>query len=308
MNAITSRRWLKLGLIFRPGSYDWLHTHAQNPLPESLGGGFFRVYFSSRDSRNRAHGGYFIFHIERPTEIIKLSPKPVIGLGSVGAFDDAGVMPSGLITTGGKRMLFYTGWSKTVDVPFAFHIGLAISTDGEVYERISKAPVLGRNYFDPYIVGAPYVIEEGEKLRMWYVSCTEWVSDLEVKTPKHYYTIKHAESLDGITWKCSDHLCIPYCQDEYAIARPIVWKQGKKYFMWFSYRGGQNSYRIGTAESLDGIDWKRDDDHLGIDVSSSGWDSEMICYAHPIFYNGQTYALYNGNSYGSTGIGLALLK
>ena len=29
----------------------------------------------------------------------------------------------------------------------------------------------------------------------------------------------------------------------------------------------------------------------------------MICYAHPLFDGGQTYALYNGNDYGATGYG-----
>ncbi len=40
-----------------------------------------------------------------------------------------------------------------------------------------------------------------------------------------------------------------------------------------------------------------------IDVSESGWDSEMIKYPCVFEHEGQLYMLYNGNSYGKTGIG-----
>jgi len=51
--------------------------------------------------------------------------------------------------------------------------------------------------------------------------------------------------------------------------------------------------------------WQRDD-KLALEVSDDGWDSEMICYAHPLNYKGSVYALYNGNGYGATGVGLAV--
>jgi len=76
--------------------------------------------------------------------------------------------------------------------------------------------------------------------------------------------------------------------------------------MWYSYRGSK--YRIGYAESKDGISWIRKDSEVGIDVSSSGWDSDMIEYPHVFDHGGQLYMLYNGNGYGKTGIGLAVLE
>lgn len=299
--------WKKLGTIFRASGSGWMTSHAQNPLPEYLGDGLYRVHFACRDAANRARGGWFVFHVDRPEEICEVSEKPSIDLGTLGAFDDAGVMPSGLAEHDGRKFLYYTGWSRTVDVPFSFHIGLAKSLDGRVFERVSLAPVLGRNHFDPYITGAPYVMIDGSRFRMWYVSATGWAVDREGEVPRHYYTVKYAESDDGVNWKCSDRLCLDYREGEYAIARPVVWKDGHTYRMWFTYRGGANTYRIGVAESSDGIGWRREKDDLGIDVSSTGWDSEMICYAHPIYYGGRTYALYNGNGYGATGVGLAVL-
>jgi len=299
--------WKKLGLIFEPGKAPWMHSHAQNPFPEALGGGKYRVHFASRDAQNRARGGFFVFSPDDPTIIQEVSTDPTLDLGPLGAFDDCGVMPSTIVNWRGQRLLYYTGWSKAVEVPFSFHIGLAISErERAAFTRASLAPVLGRNHFDPYITGAPCVLVENDTLRMWYISGTQWIRETPSSKPKHYYTVKYAESSDAVSWKCSEHLCIPYEGDDYAIARPIVCKTDSGYSMWFTYRGGENTYRVGEASSKDGINWTRQQKPLAIDVSESGWDSEMICYAHPLFHGGRRYALYNGNNYGATGIGLAV--
>jgi hypothetical protein len=75
--------------------------------------------------------------------------------------------------------------------------------------------------------------------------------------------------------------------------------------MWYACRG--ETYRIGYAESADGLSWKRHDAQAGIDVSEEGWDSEMIAYPWVFDHGGRRYMLYNGNGYGETGIGLAVL-
>ena len=46
----------------------------------------------------------------------------------------------------------------------------------------------------------------------------------------------------------------------------------------------------------------------GISVSASGWDSEALEYPHVFDHAGARYLLYNGNGYGKTGFGLALLE
>ena len=68
-----------------------------------------------------------------------------------------------------------------------------------------------------------------------------------------------------------------------------------------------NNYVLGYAESTDGINWIRKDDQIGITTSKSGWDSEMIEYPFFINYNNKKYLFYNGNEYGKTGIGYAIL-
>ena len=78
--------------------------------------------------------------------------------------------------------------------------------------------------------------------------------------------------------------------------------------MWYSIRFVEKLYRIGYAESLDGINWERKDSLVGIDVSENGWDSEMICYPSIIDVNHNRYLFYNGNNNGRNGFGYALYQ
>ena len=73
---------------------------------------------------------------------------------------------------------------------------------------------------------------------MWYTGGVNWENNNGVL--KHYYTIKHANSSDGIHWEASPEVCIPFQYDtEYAIARPSVTKIGDTYHMT---RAGFNDY------------------------------------------------------------------
>ena len=299
-------KWTKRGVIFEPqGNLAWMTTHAALPVVDEMIN-HYRVYVSGRDEKGRAQIGHFEFDVENPKQIIRVSNKPVIGLGPLGSFDDSGVTSSWVVNQNGRKYQYYSGWSLGMTVPFYFFIGLAVSDDGgESYRKVSKSPVLGRHETDPYLTASPCVLVENGIWRMWYVSGTKW--EIENNKPKHYYHIKYAESSDGIRWDRKGVVCIDYkSTDEYAIARPCVVKKDGLYRMWYSYRG--EAYKIGYAESEDGLSWIRKDEEAGIDVSESDWDSEMICYPYVWEHKGKMYMLYNGNGYGRTGIGLAILS
>ena len=298
--------WLKKGQILKPsGQFDWMVTHASLPFATNLGGDLFRIYFYGRDSQNRSRPGYIEVNIDQPEKILHITENPVLELGPLGAFDDSGVMPSWIVDHNDKKYMYYVGWNQGVTVPFLTFTGLAISNDdGQNFKRFSRAPILDRNAIDPYLAHTPCVIIENRTWRMWYSSGVRW--EIEDGQPKHYYHIKYAESKDGINWERKGIICIDFkSKDEYAIARPCVLKEDGLYKMWYSYRG--KSYRIGYAESRDGIIWQRKDEEAGIDVSESGWDSEMAAYAFVFQHKANKYMLYNGNGYGKTGLGLAIL-
>ncbi len=298
-------KWKKLGHVFCPkGEAEWMSTHASVPFAEHLEGDLFRIYFTVRDIKSRSYTAYIDIDILNHTRILNVSAEPVLVPGALGEFDDSGSMACWLTKKNDVSYMYYQGWNLGVTVPFRNSIGLACRSGVERFRRYSPGPILDRSMFEPHFTATPCVIFDGLKWRMWYLSCTDWL--LEGDSVKHKYHIKYAESDDGVNWIRKGVVAIDYAaENEYAISRPSVLYDGGVWRMWYSYRG--SSYRIGYAESEDGIKWQRLDSQVGIDVSSSGWDSEMIEYPFVFEHNGKLYMLYNGNNYGKTGFGLAVL-
>jgi hypothetical protein len=297
--------WQKHGLLIAsPPPVSWGVSHAMVPVAELRDDGV-RVYFSARDAEGRSSTGYAEFNPANPAETLRFGPRALLEPGALGAFDDAGAMGACVLKRDGRTHLYYIGWSRGVSVPFYTFIGCAASVDGgESFDRVSAAPVVERGTHDPFLTTSPWVLVEDGHWRMWYASGTGWRPDGE--RPQHFYNIKYAESDDGAAWRRAGITCIDFeTPSECAIARPCVVRDRDLYRMWYSYRG--DAYRIGYAESRDGIEWERKDAEAGIDVSDDGWDSEMIEYPCVFDYEGKRYMLYNGNGYGASGVGLAVL-
>jgi hypothetical protein len=269
------------------------------PVAEHLRDDEYRIYFSGRDISNRSMVGFAEVDLA-DLAATRYASEPVLGLGELGCFDDNGVTPSWMTTYGGRKYLYYIGWNQGSTVRMALVAGLAVSDDGGLsFSRVSRVPILDRTHEEPYTLNtAPCVLRDNGLWRMWYVSGVEW---LHPDLPR--YNIKYAESDDGLRWRRDGITCIDFeSSDENALARPCVLKEDGIYRMWFSYKG--ESYRIGYAESMDGYTWERLP--AGIDVSASGWDSEMIEYSYVFRHKERLYMLYNGNDYGRGGIGLAV--
>jgi len=297
-------KWRKLGRIFAPdGSKPWMQAYAANPIPESIGGNCYRIYFSSRDERNRSSIGFVEIDLTNPTKILRESEKPVLSPGDLAMFDDSGVSIGCLINVGQRRYLYYMGWHLTVTVPWQNALGLAISDGpGLPFRRISRFPIVELCEIDPYTISYPWVSFENGCYRMWYGSNVQWGA----RKADMRHLIKYAESDDGIRWARNDVIAIDFNDPgEYAICKPCVIRDRDRYRMWFCSRGER--YRIRYAESQDGISWRRRDDAVGIDVSSAGWDSDMIEYPAVFDHGGRRYMLYAGDGYGRSGFGLAIL-
>lgn len=297
-------RWTKKGLIIEPqGQCDWIATHASVPFAMHLEGNKYRIYFGSRNKENKTQPGYIEIDIRNPSNILYISPEPILKLGDIGCFDDSALICRWIIETNGLHYMYYTGWEQGINVPYYAYIGLAVSKDGgKTFERFSKAPIVGRDKGDPYLTITPCVLIENRVWRMWYGSGV-------TRQPETSYHIKYAESKDGIHWIREGIVCIDFQHEgESRISRPCVIKENQIYKMWYSYAIGAGGYQIGYAESQDGIRWTRKDGEAGIDVSKAGWDSEMICYPFVFEHEGKKYMLYNGNGYGKTGFGYAILE
>lgn len=303
-------KWEKLGLVWEPkGDKWWNFKYAMLPVPLYLEEkNVVRVFFGTADKDIFARVCYVDLNPDNPIEIVGESESPVLDIGALGTFDDSGVVPSCILKQDNRHLLYTVGFQRCERVPYMLFAGLAKTYDqGACFERISQAPILPRNDFRPTSQGAPSVLFHDGKYKMWHWFSTKWIK-VEGKLFLDY-KIGYAESMDAVSWVMKDVTCIAPdpLKNEFAVARPWVIHEDDKFKMWYSIRIEGKMYRIGYAESLDGIEWQRMDELVGIDVSDTGWDSEMICYPSIFDYNGSRFLFYNGNSNGATGFGVARL-
>lgn len=302
--------WEKRGQIFSPeNNFEWMISHAANPVPYILDEDkqIVRVFFTCRNAKNISHIGFVDVDFLNSFKVCNISQKPVVQPGALGLFDDSGSAMGYLIEKDSEIFLFYLGWNLKVTVPWLNTIGLAkASSVNSEFKKYSMAPLLDRSNEDPYSISYPSILLDNGKYKMWYGSNLSWGVDQS----EMQHVIKYAESDDLITWVRKGQVHIPLIhENEYALSKPWVIKSGNIFKMWYSYRanGKIKTYRIGYAESLDSQNWIRKDDEVNIDISLTGWDSEMICYPSVFTLKNKLYMLYNGNGYGKTGFGIAQL-
>jgi hypothetical protein len=308
--------WLKKGLIFCPdNNYEWMVTHAQVPIVDTIDEETLRIYFGTRDVENRTVTTFITVSSDSPENVLYVHDKPVLGLGKLGCFDDSGAMPTWIVNYKNRKYLYYIGWNVGKTVPYRNAIGIAISDDGgRSFNRMFEGPIIERTHLEPHFPGTACVLIEGDLWRMWYLSTQRW--EVFNGRPEPFYNIKYAESMDGINWNRKGIVCIDFkSANEGGISQASVIKDSGLYRMWYSYRGANNyredkkySYRIGYAESTNGKNWTRKDTEVGIERSRTGWDSEMICYPHIVKVNDKYLMFYNGNGFGKSGFGYAELE
>jgi len=304
-------KWNKQGVIFNvKAQYEWNQSHAQVPVVDILKDRY-RVYYSTRDTNGKSNISYIELDKNDPSIILYEHNKALFELGKLGAFDDSGIMPSSIVNAGDKKYLYYIGWTTRGTVPYNNAIGLAVSEDeGKTFQKKFEGPIITINHIEPYFSGTSYVLKEENIFKMWYLSCVRW-KDFNGKI-EPIYNLKYAESNDGILWKQTGKVAVDLQDREGGLVSASVIKTDGIYKMWFGkrkdsdYRNNfENTYRIGYAESQNGIDWDRMDEKAGIDLSLEGWDSEMISYPNVIKKENQLLMFYNGNGFGKSGFGYA---
>ena len=302
-------QWKKLGRIYTPdGTLPWAKKYGYPPTPLLLDNGVLRLYVAFCDDNTVGRVGFVDVDAADPTRVLNVSATPVLDIGAPGAFDENGVLPTSVIRVGNEIYMYYVGYQLGYKVRYFQFEGLAISTDGGLsFSRYSQVPVLDRTDREMLNRTSAFVMQDQGIFRMWYVGGSEWVTVNGKLLPT--YNMRYLKSPDGKNWGPEGKVCIELQRpDEYALGRPWVLKEADRHRMFYSIRSRAKGYRLGYAESVDGgHTWQRMDDNIGIDVSPSGWDSEMIEYPSIYRYQDRTYLLYNGNNCGETGFGCALL-
>lgn len=280
------------------------------PTPFLQDSDTIRVFFTTLDDQGRGRPMYVDVSADNPTCVTKVSDGPLLDVGGPGTFDDNGLMAISFVKTRPCELLmYYAGFEICTQIRYRIFSGLAISSDGgERFERYSKSPILDRTNEELFIRGGPFVMLDEGIFKLWYVAGAEWTSLNGKAMP--VYDLRYQESSDGIHWTDRGELSMPITgEDEHGFGRPWVIKRGANdYQLFYSIRRcSLGAYRLGYAESTDGINWVRKDQEMGLDVSTSGFDSHAIMYSAVISTKGRTYCFYNGNNFGEEGFGVAEL-
>jgi hypothetical protein len=302
------KQWRKLGQIYVPGiggRHPKLRSHAANPLPVHIEGDLYRVFFSGRDVRNRSSVGAVDVDIVKRA-VVKEHEAPFFEHGPENSFYADGVSIGNCYAVNGVKYMLFMGWQNPGGGHWRGDIGRLIVRPDLTLALDSSDPLMGTDAVDPVSLSYPWVLENPEGgYQMWYGSTETW----DAGNGEMLHVINYAASQDGSSWS-REGLAVPYALGKaQAFSRPTVVRDESGCFeMWFSYRSGSGEkYRIGHAASRDGRNWGLEIENAGIDVSADGWDSEMIEYPFVFDHNGQRYMLYNGNGFGKTGFGLAVL-
>lgn len=300
-------RWDKIGLIYTLDDNiksEFLLTHASNPTAVEIKDGLFRVFFSGRDAKNRSSISAFDLDMES-FQVVNDFKKPLLEFDPNSSFFPDGISCSSVYKVKNIQYLTFMGWINKENEHWRGLIGrVRLGSELEILKGSSEI-LLNLSDFDKVSLSYPFIIFENGLYKMYYGSTVEW----KYENNEMLHVINYAESKDGHNFNPKG-LAFPYISGvAQAFSRPTILIQGNEMHAWFSYRGGNgDKYKIGYAVSNESNSWKLELSKNTIFTSNEGWDSEMVEYPYVFQYKKETFMLYNGNQYGKTGIGLAVMK
>lgn len=301
--------WEKLGLIFDAAQHvnsSWFVNSALTPQPFAMGEKI-RVFAGFRDAIGASRIGYVDLDGKDPTQVLGVSKKPVLDLGRDGCFDDNGVIMGDVVNGPDGNYMFYVGFQLVKKAKFLAFSGVAISRDGgETFIRLSEAPILGRGP-EQTTIGAIHTARyENGTWRLWFARGNGW--EIVNGMPYPQYHICYTETKDLLNIPRVALTCVTADHPVYRIGRPKVYRRTDGAYIMLATKGTVNGdYTPSLFSSKDGIEWVRHDDaDVGLPLSSTGWDSETLCYPALISHGNNTFAVYNGNRMGLHGFGGAI--
>lgn len=301
-------KWQKKGCIFMPdGSSPWARHTALQPTPLLIGDDVIRVFVGMRDDQGVGRVGYVDVSAGNPKEILGVSEKPCLDVGTAGAFDENGVIPCAVVRRDERIFLYYAGYMLGQKVRFLVFGGLAVSHDnGETFTRYSRVPIIDRTDDELLFRVIHSIIEDGGSWKAYYGAGDSFRTGSSKSLP--VYNIRYMESPDGVQFPLQGKVALDISGDEHRVGRPYVIKEQGVFRMFFGAGSEAEPYRLAYAESQDGKSWDRKDEELlGLSLSPEGWDSQMMAYPAVIRCRDRVYMFYNGNDYGRSGFGYAEL-
>ncbi len=273
--------------------------YSSNPVALFLSNSQLRIFFNSRDSENRS-SIYSIDLLPQSLEPDYASVSLQHAYGNETSYFSHGISVGQLFDFHGERLLSVMGWKCYRDKHWEGRIGsITLDADGNLTKLVSR-PWMDLDEADPISLSYPAVFEDEDSKSIWYGSTSTW----DAGNGEMIHVLKEAKlSQDGKIIK-SDKALPFVLGSAQAFSRPAIVKIGTKFLMAYSFRGNTSKYSIGfmhignvgSASHLGGI--------LPFLPSNNAWESEMVEYPSFFSFNDHLYMLYNGNSFGRTGIGM----
>lgn len=288
------KKLMQLNAYDFPSTGDGWKKYSNNPV---LGGASSDIYF---DPFVRYVSPYYLMCVSNRTansiEFYYSSDGVTWG--------DRQVVLSGIPTSSWEQSVNRACFLKKDDVWYLWYtgqneknssIGLAISYDGEKFERITLNPLIVAEYeFEKESVMNPCVLwnEDSQVFQMWYAAGENYEPDM----------ICYAESSDGSHWKKQltpvkyANKCKKY--EQFKIGACDVVKSEDIYYMVYIAYQNVHVARICLATSKDGIEWIENVENPILGPEHGKWDSHSlykptICFSHStgdllLWYNGRT--------------------
>jgi predicted GH43/DUF377 family glycosyl hydrolase len=208
---------------------------------------------------------------------------PVIYPGINGSWDSWAVQPGPVLKEGNVYKMYYSGFSGQYD---QWHIGLATSTDGIIWEKYPQPILYGTSDWQ-YQIGATSVIKK-EATYYLYFSGRNYPN----------YSIGVATSTDGINFvKYSGNPILTNNQnwENTGVSYPAVLFENNSFKM--IYMNG-NATGFGFATSPDGFNWTKSPDNPFItnQYTSNNWAAGKISYPCWLKVPNEMRIYYSGTS------------
>lgn len=241
-----------------------------------------------------------------PSKILKIKKdKPILDIGKDGFFDDNGVFPGHASIINKKIFLYYTGFQKGFKVPHYNFGGLALSDDGENFERYLNVPILDRKEEGTLVRAGQSVIYENGIYKSVYSAGGEFKYVGGKVRPT--YNVYYQESDNPYSFKDYGIEIAKYDPEvEHGLGRPQIIKIADYYFTFYTRRMLNMKYFIGCSISKDCKNWiKKDSIFSEIKHSDNHFDSNMIYFPSVVYspLSKKYFLIYCGNEFGKSGIG-----
>jgi hypothetical protein len=276
--------FIKKGLIYNG-------CHCQLPTIDETEK-FLNIYVGDRNEKNKSFIRQIKLDKNNLNKILDISEN--IFEISLQEFDSDGQMPSEIVKHNNNKFLFYTGWHINGS---KYHHSICMAKmENNKWIKHNK-PIIEPNEKNNFLNSSPKIIKNNNYFMMYFIS-GEDAGDWTCYGPQ--YKIWIAFSNDCINWT-KEKINFPRKELE-IFSRPFVFQREGLFHMLYTWMilGKIKNYKIGYANSEDGLNWIRVNNNI-LEQPSYEWDNESVAFP----YIWRNYVFYSGNKFGKSGFGYA---